>query len=292
MSNSTGNSTTAVLSRVRRTRLSTVLLLAPGILYLGVFFLYPIAITLQTSLERNHAGGYTLQNYRQILGSSYYWNIIGLTVLLAAATTAVSVAVAIPLALTLRKKMHGNRAIRVLILTPLLILALVSALGLLIIWADTGWMNKVIEAVTGHTIQVDYTVKGLIFFYTWLYAPYTILTTLAAVEAIDPAIEEAARVTGAGPFRVLRSITLPLSLRGIRAGSILTFLLAFEAFSIPLIAGGNHRPLAVSVYTEAAVFDNFPKGSALAMIMAAIAIIVLVSYQLAWSGRQRWEGRA
>ncbi len=281
-----------MLGRVRGTRLSTVLLLAPGMLYLGIFFLYPIFITLQTSFERNHAGGYTFQNYRQILGSSYYWHIIGLTVFLALATTLVSIAIAVPLALTLRKKMRGNKAIRVLILTPLLILALVSSLGLLIIWANTGWMNKVIEAIVGTTVDVDYTVKGLILFYTWLYAPYTILTTLAAVEAIDPAVEEAARVTGARPFRVLRSVTLPLALRGIRAGSILTFLLAFEAFSIPLIAGGNHRPLAVAVYTEAAVFDNFPKGSALAMIMAAIAIVVLVGYQFAWSGSKRWEGRA
>lgn len=276
---------------MRCVRLSTVLLLAPGIAYLGVFFFYPIFVTAKTSLERNGASGYSFANYRAILGSGYYWNIIGLTLLLAAATAVASVAIAVPLALILRKRIRGHRFVRVLVLTPLLILALISALGLLIIWADTGWASKTIEAVTGAHVQIDYTIKGLIVFYTWLYAPYTILTTLAAVEAIDPAVEEAARVTGATPLQVLRRITLPLSLRGVRAGSILTFLLAFEAFSIPLIAGGNHRPLAVVVYTEAAVFDDFPKGSALAIVMAAIAVVVLVSYQVLSSGRRRWEGR-
>lgn len=278
-------STKRVLSRMRVMRLSTVLLLTPGIAYLSVFFLYPMFITLRTSFERNGAAGYSFSNYQSILGSGYYWDVIGLTLLLATATTLASVVIAVPLALILRTHLRGHRFVRVLILTPLLILALVSALGLLIIWANTGWAAKIIQSITGANIQVDYTVQGLVIFYTWLYAPYTILTTLAAVEAIDPAVEEAARVTGATPLQVLRRITLPLSLRGVRAGSILTFLLAFEAFSIPLIAGGNHRPLAVVVYTEATVFNNYPKGSALAIVMAAIAVTVLVIYQLLSSGR-------
>lgn len=281
-----------VLSRFRLGRLSTPLLLAPGVAYLGVFFLYPIAVTIETSLERNGAPGLGFANYRSILGSGYYWNVIGLTVLLAAATTAASIAIAVPLALLLRRRVRGHGLVRVLVLTPLLILALISALGLLIIWANTGWAYKIVSAVTGADVQVDYTIKGLIVFYTWLYAPYTILTTLAAVEAIDPAVEEAARVTGAGPLQVLWRVTLPLSLRGVRAGSILTFLLSFEAFSIPLVAGGNHRPLAVVVYTTATVFNDFPKGCALAVVMAAIAIAVLVAYQLLFSRARRWEARA
>jgi len=280
-----------MLGRTRVVRLSTVTLLAPALAYLGVFFVYPIFVTLRTSLERTGASGYSFDNYRAILGSGYYWNVIGLTLLLAVATTLASIVVAVPLALVLRTHVRGHRFVRVLVLTPLLILALISALGLLIIWANTGWANKIIASIIGADIQVDYTIKGLIVFYTWLYAPYTILTTLSAVEAIDPAVEEAARVTGATPIQVLRRVTLPLSLRGVRAGSILTFLLAFEAFSIPLIAGGNHRPLAVVVYTEATVFNNFPKGSALAIVMAVIAVVVLVSYQALSTGRQRREGR-
>ncbi len=282
----------SVLGRVRNTRPSTVLFLAPGIAYLGVFFVYPMFLTVQTSFTRNNADGYSFENYRAILGSSYYWNVIGLTLILAAATTIASIALAVPLALVLRRRMRGHGLVRVLVLAPLLILALISALGLLIIWSNTGWMSKLIEVFTGANVNVDYTVHGLIIFYVWLYAPYTILTTLAAVEAIDPAVEEAARIAGARPLQVLRRITLPLSIAGIRAGSILTFLLAFEAFSIPLIAGGNHRPLAVVVYTEAAVFENFPKGSALAVVMALIAIIVLVAYQMTFSGRSRKESPA
>ncbi|MCP9485042.1 MAG: ABC transporter permease [Gaiellaceae bacterium MAG52_C11] len=281
-----------VLGRVRHARPSTLLFLAPGVVYLCIFFVYPMFLTIQTSFARNNAVGYTLDNYRDILGSSYYWDVIGLTLVLAAATTIVSIGVAVPLALVLRKRMRGHALVRVLVLAPLLILALVSALGLLIIWSNTGWMSKLIEVATGASVNVDYTVHGLIIFYVWLYAPYTILTTLAAIEGIDPAVEEAARVAGARPRQVLRRITLPLALAGIRAGSILTFLLAFEAFSIPLIAGGNHRPLAVVVYTEAAVFENFPKGSALAVIMALIAVIVLVVYQATFSGRWRSGRRA
>ena len=176
---------------------------------------------------------------------------------------------------------------RVLTLVPLVILALIGGLGLLIILSDTGWAGKIIGALVGERVRINYTIHGLIIIYVWLYAPYTILTTVAAIESINPDIEEAARIVGANAIQVLSRITIPLSLAGIRAGSILTFLLAFEAFGIPLIAGGDNRPLAVEIYTQAAVFNDFPKGSALAIIMVAVAVVVLLAYQIPLAVRSR-----
>lgn len=260
--------------RGQRTWPLTSLLLLPSLALLGGFFLYPLLLTLETSL-RVEGGGLSLQYYAEILQSPYYWSIIWLTVALGVATTACSVAIALPLALQLRKRQPGHRFVRTLILIPLVILVLIGGLGLLIVLSDTGWAGKFIAILAGQPIRINYTIAGLVISYTWLYAPYTILTTLAAVESINPEVEEAARVLGASPSQVFFKITLPLSLPGIRAGAILTFLLAFEAFGIPLIAGGNHRPLAVEIYTQAHVFNKHEIGSALAIIMALSAIVVL-----------------
>jgi putative spermidine/putrescine transport system permease protein len=255
--------------------------------FTGAFFLYPLLITFGTSLEGSDGTGYSFSNYREILSSAKYWYVIGLTVFLGAAATAGSIAIAIPLALVLRWRQRGHHFVRVLTLVPLVILALIGGLGLLIIFSDTGWAGKIIGALVGERVRINYTIHGLVIFYVWLYAPYTILTTLAAIESINPDIEEAARVAGASPFHVLRRITIPLSLSGVRAGSILTFLLAFEAFGIPLIAGGEIRPLAVEIYTVAAVFNHFPKGSALAIIMAVVALAVLLVYEIPLASRRR-----
>ncbi len=271
----------------RQTWPLTAILLLPSVAFIGTFFLYPLLITFGMSLEGSDGARYSFGNYREILNSAKYWRVIGLTVLLGAAATAVSIAIAIPLALILRRRQRGHHFVRVLTLVPLVILALIGGLGLLIIFSDTGWAGKIIGAFAGDRVRINYTIHGLVIFYTWLYAPYTILTTLSAIESINPDIEEAARVVGASPIHVLGQITIPLSLSGIRAGSILTFLLAFEAFGIPLIAGGEIRPLAVEIYTQAAVFNNFPKGSALAIIMAVVALVVLLAYEIPLAGRSR-----
>lgn len=261
-------------------RAVTALMLGPAIAYILIFFAYPLGVTFVTSLETDAGVGPTLAQYQNILTSEKYLGALGLTTVLAIGTTVLSVLLAVPLALILRQKMRGHRFIRLLILTPLMVLALISALGLLIIWDKNGWLNRLFShlAPGGGPLSIDYTVPGLLLFYTWLYAPYTILTTLSAIEGLDTNVEEAARVAGATPWQVFRSVTFPLSWAGIRSGSILTFLLAFGAFNVPIIAGGDLRPLAVVIYTEASTFQHFARGSALAMVMAVVSLVVITVY--------------
>lgn len=261
-------------------RALTILMLAPAIAYILAFFAYPLGVTFLTSLESDLGLGPTLVQYQSILTSEKYLGTVWLTTGLAVGTTILSVLLAVPLALILRLKMRGHRFIRLLILTPLMVLALISALGLLIIWDKNGWLNRLFSQLVpgGGPLSIDYTVPGLLLFYTWLYAPYTILTTLSAVEGLDTNVEEAARVAGASPWQLFRSVTLPLSWPGIRSGSILTFLLAFGAFNVPIIAGGDLRPLAVVIYTEASTFQHWARGSALAMVMAVVSLVVITVY--------------
>jgi ABC-type Fe3+ transport system permease subunit len=122
-------------------------------------------------------------------------------------------------------------------------------------------------------------VPGLIVFYTWLYFPFTAVTTLSTLEALDPAIEEAADVAGANRWQVLRHVVIPLIMPGILAGSVLTFMAAFGAFSIPLIAGGNYRPLSVEIYSQINFTPaRWSSASARAMIMAALQVAFLTFY--------------
>ncbi|AKG36785.1 ABC transporter permease [Paenibacillus durus] len=271
----------SISMQFKKDNLLTLLLLFPGLVFFIGLFIYPLCITFMNSLTISNHTGYSLQNYIDLLSSAKYWNVIGITFVLAISTTILSVLIALPLALILRKRVKGHTFIRLLILLPLTVLALISALGLLIVWDKNGWVNLFLMQVLpiiDEPLKINYTLYGLILFYAWLYSPHTILMTLSSIEGIDRNVEQAATITGAKPFEVFRYITLPLSMSGIRSGSVMTFLLAFGAFNVPLIAGGNYRPLTVAIYTEAGVFNNWPRASALAIIMGILEIIFILIY--------------
>jgi ABC-type Fe3+ transport system permease subunit len=205
-----------------------------------------------------------------------------LTFVLSVGATLCSILLSIPLSLALRRKLRGHRFYRLTMLVPRVVPGLIGALGLLLFFGSRGWLNLfLIQFVPfiDEPVSINYTIPGLIVFYTWLYFPFTALTTLSTLEALDPGVEEAAEVAGANRWQVLRHVVIPLIMPGILAGSVLTFMSAFGAFSIPLIAGGNYRPLAVEIYKQIDLTPaRWSAASARAMIMALLQVIFLTLY--------------
>jgi ABC-type Fe3+ transport system permease subunit len=103
---------------------------------------------------------------------------------------------------------------------------------------------------------------------------------MSALESLDPSIEEAGAVAGANRWQVLRFVVLPLITPGILAGSVLTFMAAFGAFSVPLIAGGDYRPLAVEIYKQISIPipARWSAASAIAMVMGFLQVVFLTIY--------------
>jgi ABC-type Fe3+ transport system permease subunit len=262
----------------------TFFLLLPALLcFFGLFF-YPMLLTVVLSFRpEGHEVGWTLANYTRFLSDPDGRWVILLTFILSLASTALSVVLSVPLALTLRQKVRGHQLYRLMVLVPLVIPGLIGALGLLLFWGSRGWFNLfLLQFVPGVTspLQINYTIHGLIFFYLWLYFPYTCVTTMSALESLDPSIEEAGAVVGANRWQVLRYVVLPLITPGILAGSVLTFMAAFGAFSVPLIAGGDYRPLAVEIYKQISIPipARWSAASAIAMVMGILQVLFLTVY--------------
>lgn len=262
----------------------TGLLLLPALVgFLGLFF-YPMLLTLILSFRpEGEAVGWTLQNYAAFLGDTDSRWVILLTFILALGATVFSILLSVPLSLILREKVRGHRFFRLIVLVPLVVPSLIGALGLLVFWGPRGWFNLfLLQVVPGieRPVSVNYTLHGLILFYVWLYFPYTCVTTLSALESLDRSIEEAGEVSGASRWQVLRYIVLPLIKPGVLAGSVLTFMAAFGAFSVPLITGGNYRPLAVEIYKQIAVPipAHWSAASAIAVVMGTCQVIFLTVY--------------
>jgi ABC-type Fe3+ transport system permease subunit len=272
------------LWRTYSSRLITLFLLLPALAgFFGLFF-YPMLLTLILSFRpEGQTAGWTLENYTRFLSDPDGHWVMLLTFILALGSTALSVFLSVPLALILREKGRGHRFYRLMVLVPLVVPGLIGALGLLLFWGPRGWFNLFLLQLVpfvNRPVAVDYTIHGLIMFYVWLYFPYTCITTLSSLESLDRSIEEAGEVSGATRWQVLRYIVLPLITPGILAGSVLTFMAAFGAFSVPLIAGGNYRPLAVEIYKQIAVPipARWSAASAIAIVMGALQVIFLSLY--------------
>jgi len=267
-----------------RSRIFTLLMLSPGFMTFLGLFLYPVLITIWTSLStEGKIGSLTLTHYINFLTSSEGLRTVGLTFFLAISATIFSILLSLPLILILRERIRGNRFFRLIILAPLMIPGLISALGLYLFWDKWGWFNLFLTRVVPfieEPIRFNFTIHGLILFYTWLFFPYTCLTSLSAIESIDRSVEEAASVSGANRWQVFRYILLPLTLPGIIAGSVITFILSFGALSIPLVLAGDYQSyiFAARIYTHAAVFRKWEAACAMAVVMAAIQVVFLSAY--------------
>jgi ABC-type spermidine/putrescine transport system permease subunit I len=273
-----------LLSPANKTRLGTFLFLIPGLLsFFGLFF-YPVLITIKTSFSPDRGSpGFTLNNYVDFLTNREGVYAIGFTVFIAISATLLAILLTLPVIMLLREKIFGNQFFRLVILTPLMIPGVISALGLFLFWDKWGWVNLFLVSIVPFIkapLRISFTIYGLILFYAWLFFPYTCLTSLSAIESIDRNIEEASFVCGANRWQTFRLVLLPLTMRGIVAGSILTFILCFGALSIPLILGGNYRPylMTARIYTYATVFRKWGAACAMAVIMGIVQILFISVY--------------
>lgn len=263
------------------------LLVSPLLLFLAAAFYYPLAYTIDTSLAPKTGASWTLDNYAAFLGSRDGLGVLALTLWLALAATLFSILLSLPLALFLRRQFFGRRALQFLMMLPITIPALVGALGLVILYDRTGWLNVILLKLhlLSEPLAIDYTIHGLILFYVWMFFPYGALVIMSGLGAIDPALEEAGAVMGASPFMVFRRVLLPLLRGSLWAGGVMIFLQCFGAFSVPLLAGGDHQPIGVKIYRVANVFLDWPQASAMAVVMGIIQAGLVIAYQRA--GRAR-----
>src|SRR5262249_61667190 len=117
----------------------------------------------------------------------------------------------------------------------------------------------------------------------WLDSPQPGVTARRAAESPARGIGEGAEGAGGSRWQLLRYVVLPLIRPGILAGSVLTFMAAFGAFSVPLIAGGDHRPLAVEIYKQisAPIPAHWSAASAIAVVMGVLQVLCLSTYMRA-----------
>jgi putative spermidine/putrescine transport system permease protein len=270
----------------------TILLVVPATLFFVIFFAVPVGALLGTSFnERSHTivglqANFTLTHYTRFFGNSLYIEAFANSLRLGLITTLVTLVLGYPLAYMIARTKHPGRntLLMILILIPLQIDQVIRAYGLLALLGDNGIINaSLIErGLLSHPLPLMYNTLGIVIGLTQITIPFMVLSLIGIIRRIDPALEEAARSLGANRWKALRTITLPLSMPGIVAGSLLVFALTISNFVVPIFLGGSKVwVLPMWIYKLISEINNWQFAAAVSMILLTMSLIVVYGYHRA-----------
>ena len=271
-------------------------LIAPALVLLGVFLLLPYLNIIVMSLRVPAVGapygpGFTLANYVKALSDGYFLGVLLDTLLLGLLTTVICLVLGYPVAWHLaRTRSRWSGLLYVFVLSPLLVGVVVRSFGWLILLSNNGVINKALLDLhlVDSALQLMNNRFGVTVALVHVFLPFMILPLVGTIGSIDPNLESAGRSLGATRLQVFRRIYLPLSWPGIQAGSILVFVLTLSAYVTPVMLGGAQLK-TMSVLVVQSLIDNFqwPRGAALALILAACGAAAVALYARATRGLMR-----
>lgn len=262
------------------TRYTGYLLVAPTLLFLAVWFLWPVLTMVHLSVTaRSVEGvmveGFTLENYVRLFSSDLYFRILLRTIRLALLTSLFAALFAYPLAIAIARGGPSlARLVTITILAPLLVNVVVRSYGWQTILNKTGalaWLLKGL-GITNPPVLL-YTEWAVLIACVHVYLPFMVMPLAGAIARIDRTVEEAARVAGATRLAVFLRIILPLSLPGLAVGVSLVFSLSSAAYVTPQILGGNFSPLlGTLIEQQMLTLNDWPFGAAISTLLIAMVL--------------------
>jgi ABC-type spermidine/putrescine transport system permease subunit II len=237
-----------------------------------IFLICPIVIVAIISFSgdpylRFPPSSYSFRWYDNFLFADPSWVAASRKSLIAASLTAiVSVSLAIPTALALvRSKIGGKGWIELLLLAPLLISPMISAIALYGWMAPFGLVGSIAALVAGHVV---------------LALPYAVLNISISAKALDPRLEQAASSLGAGSRQVFRRVTLPLLAPGIIAAAFFSFLTSFDDVIVSLFLSGREPTLQKRMWDEIRL-EISPTVASASTLLILVTIFVFSAIALA-----------
>ena len=259
-------------------------LLGPYVLLLAVFFAAPLVLMLAISVSRQSFGDsdWTLHHYYRFFSDGFYLGVLWDTLFLGAIVTVVSLLLGYPLAYHLaRTRSRWKPLLIVCILSPLLVGIVIRCYGWMILLADRGLINTTLveHGFIAKPLPLMYNRFGVTLGLVHVFLPFMILSLTGVLKRIDPHLVEAAQTLGASRVRTFVEVTLPLSLPGILAGSLLTFSLAISSFVVPILLGGfKVQVLPMVVYEQVLSVFDWPFGAANAFVLLVISVALIGVY--------------
>jgi spermidine/putrescine transport system permease protein len=273
-------------------------LLAPGALWLVVFFAIPMGYMLLVSLEEgNLASGFELTwnfaIYPEVL--SQYWDLFVRSIGYAVITTLLTLLIGYPMAYTIA--FRGGRfknALLLVVVLPFFVSFVIRTLNWRMILSDNGMLFGTLKdlGILDESFRFLATPASVIFGLTYNFLPFMILPLYVALEKIDRRLIEAATDLYATRWQAFLRVTFLLSLPGVVAGSLLTFIPAVGDFiNAEIIGAGNPDSIMIGNIIQFKFINanDYPAAAALAFILV-IGVMALVTVYTRAVGTERLNG--
>lgn len=255
------------------------MLLLPALFLMIVAFVLPVVGMLALSVT-GPAGGVTAEQFQRLFSSDFHLNAAGRALRLSVVQTLATVLLAVPLAYLMARVGPFLRAtMLVIVILPLMTSVVVRTFGWVVLMGPSG----LLPALPPFSWFVDRqgllgTELGIVIAMVQVLLPFATLTILGVTSAVKPQLEEAARTLGAGFWRTLRLIVVPLITPGVVAGAILVFALSVSSFVTPRMIGGYQLPvLAGTIYTDATTNLDWPFAAAQAVVLFLGVMLVIAA---------------
>jgi putative spermidine/putrescine transport system permease protein len=261
-------------------------LLLPALILFIAVVIVPLAMTVLLSFYNwgQYTGiepAVTLKNWQEIWSDPYFYEMFARTFRIAVLATLIAALLGAPEAYILnRMRAPWKGFFLLIILGPLLISVVARTLGwALLFGGNNGLVNKALMTVglIDTPIPFMFTETGVVVALAHVMMPFMVLSVWAALQRVDPQIENAALSLGAGPLTIMRRIILPQIMPGVLSGGIIVFALSASAFATPSIIGGRRLKVAATLaYDEFLNTLNWPLGAAVAVLLLVALVLIIV----------------
>lgn len=249
--------------------------------FLALFYFYPLVAILRQALMP--AGTPDLEGLRKLVSTPVYARTLGFTVYQATLSTLVTVILGLPGAYVFaRYDFPGKALLRALTTVPFVLPTLVVATAFTALVGPRGVLNQALVNLLGleaPPIRLMNTLTLIVIAH--VFYNYTLILRIVGNfwANLDPRIEEAARVLGAGRWRAFWHVTLPLLMPAVLAAALLVFIFDFTSFGVVLILGGpRFATLEVEIYRQTVDLFNLPLAAALALVQILFTFALMALY--------------
>jgi multiple sugar transport system permease protein len=273
---------------------ATLFLVVPGA-FLVVMLLYPLLKEVwlsftSTRLTEPNGGAYVgLGNYRTLFAGPELPRVLVNTLAYTLGTTALSLAGGCLSAVVVNTRFRGRSIVRAVLAMPWAVPGVAAALIWLWMFNDNGIFNRILHGVAIHNISwlssTHWAMFSVIVVSSWLFAPFVMLVTLSALQAVPSEVAEASRIDGASALSTFRFVTWPYIVPTIRLIALLVTIWSLRRWDIITVMtdGGpanTTNTVVVATQQEAFTYQEVGMGAAYAMIGIVIAGILAAGYYL------------
>jgi putative spermidine/putrescine transport system permease protein len=244
------------------------------------FFVAPLCVLLALSVSVDtDMRALTVGHYVKFFTDSFNYSILWSTIVLGVKATLLCLAFGYPIAwICARAKPRWQTVLLFLVILPIMTSVVVRTFSWIVILGRQGILNQIVLGLglSSEPLRLLFTELGVVIVLAQVQMPLMVLPILTVMSKTDPNLADASRALGAGEWRTLWKVTLPLSLPGVIAGCILTYSASVTAFVTQTLIGGARLVyMPLHIYQQAIGANNWPFAAAISVIfMLAVLIIV------------------